>query len=492
MREAINKTLNARDSRTKFLGVFSYRGNTRLRMVVLLLGADIFSFLLSGFFAIGMRIFIFNEPLRFDLFLQTLPIMAVSLFFYGLTGLYPAVGMSAVEEFKKLVSTTTFVVLALTAVSFWVRNANSFSRLTLTLTWLFSIVVLPVNRDLLRTIAVRLKVWGEPVAIIGFEKQGEWALEFFQKNAKLGLNPVVILDPSGRESYSHRQVRVSKINALYPKEGVGNLTDVKTALIMISDVPEKFMSMISSNQKGGWERLILLPNLEQISSFGVVSFDFGGVLGLEVRHNLLDMRQRAIKRIMDILLSIALGIFFLPIGLMIALCIRLDSPGPVLYSQERLGKDARKIIIYKFRSMKLNADNVLAEYLSKNPSAKTEWEQNQKLHNDPRITRVGKWIRRLSLDEIPQLFNILKGDMSLVGPRPIMLEQETMYGDHIEVYTNVRPGLSGFWQISGRNQTSFRQRVDFDAYYVRNWSIWLDVYIIARTIMVVLLRQGAY
>jgi Undecaprenyl-phosphate galactose phosphotransferase WbaP len=285
---------------------------------------------------------------------------------------------------------------------------------------------------------------------------------------------------------------VSKINALYPKEGVASLTDVKTALIMISDVPEKFMTMISSNQKGGWERLILLPNLEQISSFGVVSFDFGGVLGLEVRHNLLDMRQRAIKRVMDILLSIVLGIIFLPISLLVALWIRLDSPGPILYSQERLGKDSRKITVYKFRSMKLNADTVLAEYLSNNPAASKEWEQNQKLYDDPRITRAGKWIRRLSLDELPQLFNILKGDMSLVGPRPIMLDQETLYGDHIEVYTNVRPGLSGFWQVSGRNQTSFRQRVDYDAYYVRNWSIWLDIYIVVRTVWVVLSRDGAY
>jgi len=486
------KALDAKDARGKLFGIITRRGNIRLRMVFLLMGADIFSFLLAGFFAIGVRVFIFSEPLRFDLFLQTLPILTVSLFFYGLTGLYPAVGMSAVEELKKLVSTTTFVVLALTAASFWARNANSFSRLTLTLTWLSSIVLLPVNRDLLRAIAVSLKVWGEPVAIIGFEKQGKWALEFFQKNPKLGINPVVILDPSGHQSYSHSQVRVSKINALYPKEGVASLTDVKTALIMISDVPEKFMTMISSNQKGGWERLILLPNLEQISSFGVVSFDFGGVLGLEVRHNLLDMRQRAIKRVMDILLSIVLGIIFLPISLLVALWIRLDSPGPILYSQERLGKDSRKITVYKFRSMKLNADTVLAEYLSNNPAASKEWEQNQKLYDDPRITRAGKWIRRLSLDELPQLFNILKGDMSLVGPRPIMLDQETLYGDHIEVYTNVRPGLSGFWQVSGRNQTSFRQRVDYDAYYVRNWSIWLDIYIVVRTVWVVLSRDGAY
>jgi Undecaprenyl-phosphate galactose phosphotransferase WbaP len=485
------KTLKGSDSRAKFLGIISYRGNARLRMGILLMITDAISFLLAGFFAIGVRI-IFNEPWRIDLFLQTLPILSISIIFFGLTGLYPAVGMSAVEELKKIVTTTTLVVLSLTALSFWVRNANDYSRLTLTLAWLFSIVLLPINRDFMRTAAVRWNIWGEPVAIIGYGKQGQWALQFFQENAKLGLKPVVILDPSGRESYAPPNVRVSRVDALYPKEGVSSLTDVKTALIMIPDVPAKFMTMISSNQKGGWERLILMSNLEQISSFGVMPFDFGGVLGLEVRHNLLDLHQQTLKRAIDVAAVIFGGLFISPLLLFLALLLFVDTRGSILYGHSRIGKNGKKFLAWKFRTMIKNADQKLQQYLDENPEMRLEWETTQKLKNDPRVTRLGKILRRYSLDELPQLINVLKGEMSLVGPRPIVEDEVHHYGNLFDPYTWVRPGITGMWQISGRSDAAYTKRVRLDEYYVRNWSIWLDVYILARTILVVFLKQGAY
>jgi lipopolysaccharide/colanic/teichoic acid biosynthesis glycosyltransferase len=184
------------------------------------------------------------------------------------------------------------------------------------------------------------------------------------------------------------------------------------------------------------------------------------------------------------------------------LLIKLDSPGPVFYTQERISQDRRKkkrmdgsmrrIFIYKFRSMHLNADQALAEYLDSNPQARLEWDQTQKLRADPRITRVGKWLRKLSIDEVPQLYNVLRGEMSLVGPRPIMTDQVRPYGQSFETYTGVRPGLTGLWQVSGRNATTFKERTRFDLYYVHNWSIWLDLYIISRTVWVILSRDGAY
>ncbi len=199
-----------------------------------------------------------------------------------------------------------------------------------------------------------------------------------------------------------------------------------------------------------------------------------------------------IKRIMDILFSLVLGVVFLPIILFTALLICLDSPGPIFYKQLRMGKGGRKITIYKFRSMRVNADQELAKYFEKNPLAWIEWKKSQKLREDPRITRLGKWIREYSVDEIPQLFNIIKGDMSLVGPRPILIEQEKLYGDGISMYCRVRPGLTGYWQISGRNRTTFYQRTLCDAYYVNHWSVWLDIFILLRSVWVVLSRDGAY
>lgn len=481
----------AKDARTKFLGIFSYRGNARFRMGISLIYADIFSFLVSGLLAIIVRV-IFKLPHSFELFRQTLPIMIGSLIFFGLSGLYPAIGMSAVDELRKLVTTTTIVVLSMTALSFWMRNAVDYSRLTLTLTWMFSIFILPVNRDLLRTIAVRLNYWGEPVALIGLGKQGQWALEFFQKNAKLGFRPVVILDPTGRDNYSPVNIRVSRVDALFPKEMVNSLTDVKTALIMISDVPVKFMDMISSNQHGGFERLILMPNLEQISSFGVTSFDFGGVLGLEVRHNLLDWGQQTIKRAMDISIVILGGIVISPLLLTIALFIFIETRGNVLFGHARIGKNGKMFSAWKFKTMVNYAEQKLQKYLDENPALKQEWETSHKLKDDPRVTRLGRILRRYSLDELPQLINVLKGEMSLVGPRPIVEDEKRHYGNLFDPYTWVRPGITGMWQVSGRSDTAYSKRVHFDEYYVRNWSIWLDIYILARTILVVFLKKGAY
>jgi Undecaprenyl-phosphate galactose phosphotransferase WbaP len=223
-----------------------------------------------------------------------------------------------------------------------------------------------------------------------------------------------------------------------------------------------------------------------------VNTQIEGIAGLELRQDCLTWPYESLKRVMDILISIIIGLFTLPLMLSTALLIKLDSPGPVFYKQTRLGKDGCKIIIYKFRTMRMDADKVLDEYLANNPKAQREWNETQKLREDPRITRVGKWVREFSVDEIPQLFNILKGNMSIVGPRPIMLDQRSLYGEAIDVYMSVRPGLTGFWQVSGRNHTSFSQRAIYDVYYVRNWSFLLDISIILRTIWVVLSRDGAY
>ena len=168
------KTIASSDRREKFLGIFSYRNHHRFRMSAFLMLSDISSFVLAGLLAVGIRV-VFGEKFNSDLLLQVLPILFFSLLFFGLTGLYPAVGVSVVEEIKRLVSASTLVLLSFTALSFWLRNADVFSRLTLSLTWFFSIFFLPIFRDVTRIIAIRSKLWGEPIAIIGFKKQGQWA-----------------------------------------------------------------------------------------------------------------------------------------------------------------------------------------------------------------------------------------------------------------------------------------------------------------------------
>jgi Undecaprenyl-phosphate galactose phosphotransferase WbaP len=238
--------------------------------------------------------------------------------------------------------------------------------------------------------------------------------------------------------------------------------------------------------------LILIPNLRWVGSIGVVPHSLEGFLGLEVRQNLLSATQQIIKRILDISIVLASSIFVVPISLIIGILIKLDSAGKILFSQKRIGKDGGEFKMWKFRTMVANSDEVLDEYLSTNPEAFKEWGFNQKIKDDPRVTRIGNLLRKSSLDELPQLWNVLKGEMSLVGPRPFLPEQSTFYGKTYHLYKRVRPGITGFWQVSGRNEVGYSERVRFDEYYVRNWSVWLDIYILIRTIWAVLRGEGAY
>jgi Undecaprenyl-phosphate galactose phosphotransferase WbaP len=463
----------------------------RLWISSMLLVADVVAFSTAAFLAIAVRV-LFNDVWRLDLFPQVVPIMLISLLFYSLVGLYPAVGLSAVDELRKLVSTTSLIVLAFAALSFWVRNVEDYSRMTLGLTWAFSLALLPLAREAMRTICVRLDLWGEPVALIGYGKQGQWALDFFQNRRNLGLRPVVVLDFTDAHAAGAKKVLFIQVTDELLASGLAELTGVETALVITADIPANFMNRLSGNTPGGFRRLILIPNLEQITSYGVIPFDFGGVLGLEISHNLLNKSQQIMKRLVDVLLAVVGGLFILPFLVVIAVLLKLDSRGSLFYGHARIGKDGREFKAWKFRTMILDADRKLEEYLAKNPEMRLEWEADHKLRNDPRITRLGKYLRRFSLDELPQLWNVIKGEMSLVGPRPIVRDEIQHYGDRFDPYTWVRPGITGLWQVSGRNDTTYLERVSLDEYYVRNWSIWLDIYILARTLTVVLQRKGAY
>lgn len=479
-----------RDTPVNFKNV-QINKNIRLIMGGLLFLSDLLSFVVAGLMSIALRSF-FGDYWRFDLFIQIVPVMFVSGFLFALYGLYPGVGVSAVEELKRLITGNTLLVLVFASLSFWFRNAEDFSRLTLTSTWMISIILLPFMRDLTRSVGIRMGIWGEPVAIIGFGTQGQWALQYFRRNPKLGVRPLVVMDLREFNDYEDPGVHVLKINDLMLGRNFKQLTRVKTAVVALSDVPSDFLDYITANKQGGFERLILLPSLEQISSYGAVSFDFGGVLGLEVRHNLLDLRQRIIKRILDLGIVIFGGVIAFPIIMIIFALVAFDTRGDPFYRQLRIGKWGKKFHAYKFRTMVKNADIVLMDYLERDPELKKEWSENFKLKNDPRVTRIGKFLRKYSLDELPQLINVIRGEMSLVGPRPIVDSEMHYYGDVLGPYTWVRPGITGLWQVSGRSDTTYAERVHLDEYYIRNWSIWLDIIVLVKTISVVLKREGAY
>jgi Undecaprenyl-phosphate galactose phosphotransferase WbaP len=203
-------------------------------------------------------------------------------------------------------------------------------------------------------------------------------------------------------------------------------------------------------------------------------------------------RYRVIKRCADVILvlvSIPLTLVTLSI---VAVMVMLSSPGPVLYSHRRIRKSGAFFSMWKFRTMCVNSAEVLDEYLTKNPKARTEWNETHKLRNDPRITPIGLFLRRYSLDELPQLWNVLVGQMSLVGPRPIVAAEVEKYGDSFKCYCRVKPGLTGLWQVSGRSELTYEERVALDCEYVQRWSLWNDLKILSKTFSSVINQDGAF
>ena len=198
------------------------------------------------------------------------------------------------------------------------------------------------------------------------------------------------------------------------------------------------------------------------------------------------------KRALDLIISAPLAIVLAPIMLLIMLLVRIGSPGTSLYSQRRVGLHGRTFVCHKFRTMRVDADKRLDQLLSSDPAAAAEWAKYQKLRNDPRTTWIGRILRKSSLDELPQLYNVLRGDMSIVGPRPITSGEIHRYGQNYPFYTAVRPGVVGLWQVNGRNKLNYDERVAFDVQYVRNWTIMSDVRILLRAVPVVLFGAGAY
>jgi Undecaprenyl-phosphate galactose phosphotransferase WbaP len=479
------------DSKSKGLQTNFLQQHARLWMATLLFLSDAACLMLAGLAAVGLRLAmgnLINPPFYWSL----VPYILIFLAIYALRGLYPAVGMSPVEELRNLTVITSVVFLFITGFTFWVRTAEYYSRLIFAFSWALAVISVPVGRWILRVLAIRLKVWGEPVAIIGYGPQAQRIAEFLIQRMHLGLQPVAFVASADVSSQNQVELPVFRFGKEAHLNSMLGAAGIHTAILITNELPPKLQDVIVNEQYFKFRQLILITSFNWVGSIGVVSHDLEGFLGLEVRQSLLNPWEQRLKRLIDLVFSLGFGVLALPLLGVIALIIRLDSRGEVFYRHMRIGKAGRSIKVLKFRTMVADADRLLDEYLEDQPDALLEWEKNFKIKNDPRITPVGKFLRKFSLDELPQLWNILKGEMSLVGPRPIVSQEIERYKQGYSLYQRVRPGMTGLWQVSGRTDVSYAERIRFDEYYVRNWSIWLDVYILARTAWFVLQGKGAY
>ena len=467
---------------------------SRAIMAAWLASADLFSLLLCGYVAIQVRAWLggnFSEERYYEM----APLVVFFILGYTLTGLYPGVGMSPFEEIRRLFYTSSIIMISFTVFYFLTQTGLNYSRLLFILFWLFVLASVPVFRIIARKLAVRFHIWGEPVALIGFGPQGKHIYQYLKRNPTYGVRPVVVVNGVEKEEGEEQPeaLEISEIamsdlardNLMLARAGI------RTAILAPSEIPPGMRSSLVDEQQFGLDRLILISSLNWIGGSAVVPHDLGGLLGLEVERNLLHVREQLVKRLLDFGSLFFISLIGFPFLIVCAVLIRLDSKGPIFYRQRRVGKGGKAIGIWKFRTMVANADEILENYLSTNPELRAEWEATHKLRKDPRITRIGKLLRKTSLDEFPQFFNVLKGEMSVIGPRPIVQDEIKFYKDGYKLYTQVLPGVSGLWQVSGRSDTSYENRVALDEYYIRHWSIWMDIYIMVRTVWVVLKRNGA-
>lgn len=356
-----------------------------------------------------------------------------------------------------------------------------FSLFVATLMFLFNLFVLPITRYFVKKSIIGLGIWQKPIIILG---DGKIANLFIK-----GINNEVFM------GYKHYQVKTEKaknfkyVNSLIKETGARDIFVADAGLSK-----RQLVEMINTLQQKS-TNVVLIPELMS-SSLLEVELDclFDNKSLLVFMHNNLSSRwTRILKRMSDLLLGTIAFFISCPIMLVIAIAIRLDSKGNAVFTQERLGKGEKRYKCYKFRTMYFDNDQILAEYLKKNPEAKEEWEIYNKLRGfDPRLTRVGKIIRKFSLDELPQLLNVIKGEMSLVGPRPYLPREREKMDIYADTILKIPPGITGLWQVSGRNEIDFDGRLAIDTWFVRNWTLWKDITILFRTVGAVLSKTGAY
>lgn len=345
-------------------------------------------------------------------------------------------------------------------------------------------------RALCRIAFGRRSWWGTRVIVLGNHELAPRTFVDLAREPQWGLRPAGYV--ADKLLDRHDGTNGAYLGPLEELDLVATRLNIDWGLLAVQSLHSDVLSQQLSRASGRIKHWIILPPLDQFPSLWLEACEAARRPALAVTNRLRDGWSQSVKRAIDFAVALTVGVLVSPLALVIILLIRLSSPGPIFYGQERIGRYGRRFKAWKFRSMRPNADVVLQRYLVQHPELALEWEAKHKLRRDPRVTWVGRWLRSTSLDELPQVWNVLVGQMSLVGPRPIVEAEIDKYAECYEQYVQVLPGITGLWQVSGRNNTTYEERVALDYYYVQNWSLWLDVYILACTAKVVVLCEGAY
>ncbi|MBL8968687.1 MAG: undecaprenyl-phosphate galactose phosphotransferase WbaP [Spirochaetaceae bacterium] len=465
--------------------------NASLATSLVFIAADLFA--IMGSFGLGF--FLVNaynlEIINFKSFVTYWPYLPAFLFVFYVVHLYPGLSLAPAEELRRFAIASSLghagIILSLFIQS---RRLDAYS-VAFVLSLFASVPGFALCRAIARRLWRRAKWWGIPVVIFGAGKTGKLVVDRLRNNHWIGYRPVVMLDDDPALGGEYAGIPIFPSTSAGPE--IAERCGISAAIVAMPGVERRRLSVIVEDYvRSSFRHYVLIPDFFGMTSIWMSVRDFDGVLGLYTAQRLLMPLNRAAKRGFDFSLSLLGGIAISPIVLLIALLVKLDSPGPVFYGHTRLGRNGKPFKAWKFRSMVRNSKEVLEALLDRDPSARAEWEASFKLKEDPRVTRMGKFLRKTSLDELPQVWNVFLGEMSLIGPRPIIQAEVEKYGAYYRYFSSVRPGMSGLWQVSGRSDTDYEERVALDVYYIQSWSVWLDLHILFKTFGVVFGGKGAY
>ncbi len=381
------------------------------------------------------------------------------------------------QEFVLTVRANLLSLLTIVLLLFIEKKGISYSRVIILIHFILNNFI-PVYMYFTKKFFMKFPLLREPVLVICDDDGLKNIRQWFVKDNAFGFDV-------------RRIVKIDKSKDLPDKI---NVKDYYAMIIAASTMKATRIFYLIDKLQPIVKRIIILPSLSRVPIVNVqtVSSVNNKGLALFVHNNLLNPVHRFTKSVLDIALSLIFIVILMPVFLIIYIAAFIDTKGHPIFVHERIGYKGRTFRMYKFRTMKLNADEILKKALEKDENLRKEWYESFKLKNDPRVTKLGKFLRKTSLDELPQFFNIIKGEMSLVGPRPIVKEEIKKYGEYFEYYKSVKPGITGLWQVSGRNDVSYDERVRMDVWYVRNWSVGLDIVILLKTIYSVISLKGSY
>lgn len=366
------------------------------------------------------------------------------------------------------------------------------SRLYVVLFGFLTLFNIYVGRYILLKLLKKMNWLTKPVILVGAGKTAELTLSFFDSDLGYRYRIVGLLDDAPiSEELPQKFPMLGKVS---DAERIIRDSGVRTVIITAPGMDSERLERLVAKIQPLVRDILFVPDLMMLplGHVGVEPFYTEKVFMLSIRNNLARRRNRLAKRIFDLVATVIGGLLILPILLILAVLVGIDNKGHIIFAHRRVGRKGELFPCYKFQSMVPDAQERLEEYLAKNPEARKEWEESFKLTNDPRVTKLGAFLRKTSLDELPQLWNVLMGDMSLVGPRPIVTKEIERYGDYIREYYMVPPGITGMWQVNGRSDTTYEERVAMDTWYVRNWSVWIDLVYLFKTVKTVFTGKGAY